>query len=79
MFDNWYRQDDIHSLTNPTRPNSNVNPICYFYQSQYYRNFSFYLSKQLKNLFNQYFKDLKLIFTYQSICMHGFLVLFCIL
>ena len=31
-----------------------------------------YLSKQLKNLCHQYFKDLKLIFAYRSIHMHDF-------
>ena len=49
-----------------------VNPIIYFYQLQYYGNVSFYLSKQLKILCIQYFKDLKLIFAYKSICMHDF-------
>ena len=76
LFDNWYLRDDSRSIINPNRPIINVNPIIYFYQSQYYGNVSLYLSKQLKiyiiKLCNQYFKDLKLIFTYRSICMHDF-------
>ena len=60
------------SVVNPYRPIINVNPIILFYQSQYYGNVSLYLSKQLKKLCNQYFKDLKLIFAYRSIRMHDF-------
>ena len=62
-------------IINPIRPAINVNPIIYFYQLQYYGNVSLYLSKLLKKLFRQYFKDLKLIFAYRSICMHDFSVL----
>ena len=75
LFDNWYLRDDSRSFINPNRPIINVNPIFYFYQSQYYCNVSLYLSKQLKKLCNQYFIDLKLIFTYRSIRMHDFSVL----
>ena len=72
LFNNWYLRDDSRSVINPNRPIINVNPIIYFYQSQYYSIVSLYLSKQLKKLFNQYFKDLKLIFAYRSIRMHDF-------
>ena len=64
LFDNWYLQDDSRSVINPNRPIINFNPIIFSSQSQYYGNVSLYLSKQLKKLCNQYFKDLKLIFAY---------------
>ena len=35
LFDIWYFQDDSRSVINPNRPTINVNPIIYFYQSQY--------------------------------------------
>ena len=48
LFDSWYLRDDSCSVINSNRPIINVNPIIYFYQSQYYSNASLYLSKQLK-------------------------------
>ena len=72
LFDNWYLRDGSRNVIYSYRPIINVYPIIYFYQSQYYGNASLYLSKQLKKLCNQYFKDLKLIFAYRSIRMHDF-------
>ena len=40
FFDIWYLQDDSRSAINPDRPTINVNPIIYYYQSQYYGNVS---------------------------------------
>ena len=72
LFDNWCLRDDSRSVINPNRPIINVNPIIYFYQSQYHGNVSLYMSKQLKQLCNRYFKDLKIIFACRSIRMHDF-------
>ena len=72
LFNNWYLRDDSRSVINPNRPIINVNPIIYFYQSQYYGNVSLYLSNQLKKLCNQYFRGVKLIFAYISIRTHDF-------
>ena len=69
LFDNWYLRNDSSSVVNPNRAIINVNPIIYFIN---HSNVSLYLSKQLKKLCNQYFKDLKLIFAYRSIRMHDF-------
>ena len=45
LFENWYLQDDIHSVINPNRPTINVNPISYFYESQYYGNLNAYVHR----------------------------------